>query len=193
MPRCFEEGRGGTERNLTPLQENSWERISSVGKRGDTGWHSLSERFKLTFCGSPSPPRCRKIARQTGQSITLCCCANLMSTGQPSDFVNGLWYLMSAHEWEWLETWGLWETLMPRSPWKSLVVFFLHNRLMTSSYILRWMVEVCAGHKCPILLSWFSLLKLLRFENEYYLAFACFSFCALVDANLFFKNNNITV
>lgn len=88
-------GRRRSGWNPTPLQENSWERISCVGKRGKKGWHSLRERFKLTFCGSLSPPRCWQIARQTGRSITRSGALILLTQANPETLWMGcgIWCL----------------------------------------------------------------------------------------------------
>lgn len=120
-----------TERNLTPLQENSWERISSVGKRGEKGMAQLEGKVQTDLLWLPKSSAVPKDSQTDWTVNNPHCWANLTRTGKSSDFVNGLWYLMSAHEWKWLETWGLWENLMPQNPMKSSTVFFLQNWPMT--------------------------------------------------------------
>lgn len=68
---------------------------------------------------------------------------------------------MSAHEWKWLETWGLWENLMLQSPLKSSVVLFLQNWAMTRVY---FHLVLNSGGLCWPRVSNFTLMvKFVRF------------------------------
>lgn len=82
----------------------------------------LRERFKLAFCGSSTAPN----DSQPGQTVNNPhCSSNLTNPGRSRDFMNNLWYLMSAREWKWLETRGLGGNLMLQLVKK--LSFFIKN------------------------------------------------------------------
>lgn len=104
-------------------------------ERGEKGMAQLEGKVQTDLLWLPKSSAVPKDSQTDWTVNNPRCRANLTSTGKSSDFVNGLWYLMSAHEWKWLETWGLWENLMLQSPLQSSIVLFLQTQPMTRVYI----------------------------------------------------------
>lgn len=96
-------------------------------ERGEKGMAQLDGKVQTDLLWLPKSSAVPKDSQTDWTVNNPHCCANLTNTDKSSDFVNGLWYLMSAQEWKWYETSGLWENLILQSPLKSWMVFFLQN------------------------------------------------------------------